>query len=417
MLNNSFRQFNLSDFFIEKLNNRKILNPTKIQLEVIPKILSEEDVIAQSKTGTGKTIAYLIPLLQLIIKNQTNLLIIAPTNELSAQIYRELNYYKDGTEIKAVLLNGGIDFNTQINDLKKGYDILIGVPGRILKLINHGYLKLNLIKKIVIDEADFLIDLGFINDLERILSLAKNFNQLMIFSATLSKKTKKILDMIHNQKYSIRVDAKNKIPENIKNYFIPIIDEEREETLIKLLNSINPFLSIIFVRTKEESKFIFKKLKELKFLAGCLNGDLSHSVRKRTINDFKGAKIQYLVATDLASRGLDIESITHIINYTLPLNELDYLHRAGRTGRMNDNGKVYTLCNELDEGYIKKYSINLDFKLNPVAIKNNDIKPLKNYEGVKPRLNLDDLKKIKSIKKKKEKFKDGKKKKRSKKRR
>ena len=336
---------------------------------------------------------------------------------MSAQINKELNYYKNETKIKNILLNGGIDINTQINDLKKGYDILVGVPGRILKLIDQGHLKLNLIKKVVIDEADFLIDLGFIKDLERILSLAKNYNQLMIFSATLSKKTKKVLDVIHNQKYSVRINAKNRIPENIKNFFIPVIDEERDNILINLLHSINPFLSIIFVRTKKESKFLYKKLKELNFLVGCLNGDLTHTQRKRIINNFKEAKIQYLVATDLASRGLDIESITHIINYSLPLNELDYLHRAGRTGRMNENGTVYTLCNELDEGYIKKYSINLNFKLSPVTIKNNNIEFLKNYEGVKPRLNLDDLKKLKSMKKKKEKLKNGKKKKRSKQRR
>lgn len=417
MLNNSFNNFKIKKILIDKLRERNIVNPTKIQLEVIPKILAEEDVIAQSRTGTGKTIAYLIPLLHLILKKNTNVLIIAPTKELSSQIYKELLYYINGTNLKSVLLIGGVDIKTQIDALGKDYNILVGVPGRIIKLIDQGALKLAQIKKIVIDEADFLIDLGFIKDLERIFSLTKNLNQLMIFSATLSTKTKKVLDVIHNQKYSVRVDAKNKIPINIKNCFIPIIEDQRENILIKLLNSINPFLSIIFVRTKEESIYLFKKLKEEGFLVGCLNGDLSPSQRKRAINDFRKAKIQYLVATDLASRGLDVESITHIINYTLPLNELDYLHRAGRTGRMNESGEVYTLCNELDEGYIRKYSINLDFNLFPVAIKNKSIELLKQYSGVKPRLNLNDLKKIKSKSKNKEKIRDGKKKKRSKKRR
>lgn len=417
MLNNSFNNFNIKKNLIEKLTERKIVNPTEIQLEVIPKILAREDVIAQSKTGTGKTIAYLIPLLHLVLKEHTNVLIIAPTKELSFQIYEELLYYINGTNLKSVLLNGGVDINIQIEALKKDYSVLVGVPGRILKLVDQGALKLNQLKKLVIDEADFLIDLGFIKDLEQIFSSAKNLDQIMIFSATLTAKTKKILDVAHNQKYSIRVDAKNKIPENIKNYFIPIIEEERDNILIKLLNSINPFLSIIFVRTKEESKYIYKKLKDASFLVGCLNGDLLPSQRKRAINDFKKARTQYLVATDLASRGLDVESITDIINYSLPLNELDYLHRAGRTGRMNKNGAVYTLCNELDEGYIRKYSMNLDFNLFPVTVKNNRIELLKDYKGVKPRLNLNDLKKIKSKSKKKEKIIDGKKKRRSKKRR
>ncbi len=403
MLNNLFNNFNIKKNLVEKLTERNIFNPTKIQLEVIPKILAREDVIAQSKTGTGKTIAYLIPLIHLVLKEQTNLLIIAPTKELSFQIYEELLYFINGTNLKSALLIGGVDINAQIESLRNECSILIGVPGRIIKLVDQGSLKLNQIKKIVIDEADFLIDLGFIKDLERIFSLTKSLDQLMVFSATLSAKTKKILDVAHNQKYSARIDAKNKIPVNIKNYFIPISEDQRESILIKLLNSINPFLSIIFVRTKEESMFLYKKLKKANFLVGCLNGDLMPSQRKRAVNDFRKAKTQYLVATDLASRGLDVDSITHIINYTLPLNELDYLHRAGRTGRMDDNGEVYTLCNELDEGYLRKYSINLDFNLFPVTVTNNCIESIKKYKGVKPRLNLNDLKKIKNKSSKKDK--------------
>ncbi len=283
-------------------------------------------------------------------------------------------------------------------------------------LVYPQFLKLNLIKKIVIDEADFIIDLGFLKDLKQILSLIKSIDQMMIFSATLTNNTKRILDIIHNQKYGVRIDAKNRIPDNIENYFIPVIDEERENILVKLMNILNPFLSIIFVRTKEEAKYLYNKLRKLNFLIGSLHGDLTPSQRKRSINDFKSAKIQYLVATDLASRGLDVESITQIINFTLPLNELDYLHRAGRTGRMNEKGEVYTLCNELDEGYLKKYAVNLDFKLYAVRIRNNKIELLKDYEGVKPRFNLSDIKKQKRIKKR-ENTRHGKEKKRNKKRR
>lgn len=414
--NNTFKDIEIDDFFIDKLNKKNIHDPTRIQLEVIPRILKGEDVIAQSKTGTGKTIAYILPLLQSILKTKTNLLILAPTNELVSQIYNELLYYKEGLEINSILLKGGEDINKQIIALKKDFNIIAGVPGRILKLIDQGFLKLNSFKKIVIDEADFIIDLGFLNDLKHILSLIKNIDQMMIFSATLTNNTKRILDLIHNQKYGVRIDAKNRIPENIENYFIPIIDEERENTLLKLMGIINPFLSIIFVRTKEEAKYLYNKLKKNNFLIVSLHGDLTPSQRKRSINDFKSAKVQYLVATDLASRGLDVEAITQIINYTLPMNELDYLHRAGRTGRMNEKGSVYTLCNELDEGYLKKYALNLDFKLYPVKIKNNEIEINKDYEGVKPRLNLKDILRQKKIKKR-ENLKYGKEKKRSKKRR
>ena len=221
--------------------------------------------------------------------------------------------------------------------------------------------------------------------------------------------------MLHNQKYSARVDVKNRLPNCIENFFSPIINDEREKALIKLLNYINPYLCIIFTRTKEINRYLYKKLKENKISVGCLDGDLSFSQRKRAIENFKNAKIQYLVATDLASRGLDVEAITHIINYNLPVNELDYLHRAGRTGRMQEKGSVYSLCNELDEGYLKKYAINLNFELKPVIIKNDKIIIDLKYKGVKPRFNIMELKKQEKLKQKKKKVKNGKREKRNKK--
>ena len=412
---NTFEQLNIDSFFIDKLYSKNITIPTKIQQEVIPRILKEKDVIAQSETGTGKTIAYIVPLLQLLLKNRDKILIIAPTNELLSQIYKEITFFAKNLPVNIILLSGGKPIEKQVDNLKKKFDIIIGVPGRILKLVEQGNLKLSIIKKNVLDEADFLIDLGFLEDIKKIFSFTKNITQLMVFSATLSQKTKKILDIIHTQKYSARVNAKNMLPKKIENYFFPIKDSDREKTLLKLINNINPYLCIIFVRTKELSNWLFKILKEKKILVGCLNGSLTHSQRKRSIQEFRDAKIQYLVATDLASRGLDVESITHIINYNLPVNELDYLHRAGRTGRMNDNGLVYSLCNELDEGYLKKYAVNLNFELKPVDFKNDKIQIYFNYKGVKPRFNITELKQKEKIKQK-EKEKNGKKKKRNKKR-
>ena len=414
----TFNDFGINRNFIEKFKERKITIPTEIQREIIPRILSGKDVIGQSRTGTGKTIAYLIPLLQLIISKKATVLIIAPTKELSIQIYNEALYYADGLDIKTVLLTGGENIIKQSEALKKGFDIIVAVPGRLIKLIEEDHLKLSSVKKVVLDEADFLIDLGFLKDVEKIFSYIKNLEQLMIFSATLSAKTKRILDIVKNQKISVRVDSKNSLPQNIENYFFPIQNQERISVLLKIIDIISPFLSIIFVRTKEESRFLYLKLKEKKINVGMLNGDMAPSLRKKVIKDFKSAKLQYLVSTDLASRGLDLESITHIINYTLPVDELDYLHRAGRTARMNDKGIVYSLCNEIDEAYLKKYAINLGFDLKPVEIRNKKIELFK-YTGVKPRFNLEEIKKRQKIElsKKKEKVRYADKKNRSKKRR
>ncbi len=416
----SFKDFGFNEDILKKLEKRNITVPTRIQQEVIPKILKGEDVIAQSKTGTGKTLSYLLPLLKLLEDKLEPVLIIAPTKELAIQIYNEFCYYSDGMNIKIILLIGGENIEKQADKLKNGYDIVIGVTGRILKLIENGFLKPSFFKKLILDEADFLIDLGFLNDLQKIFNLLKNMNQFMLFSATLSDKTKKILDIAKSQRNSVRVDAKNRLPENIKNFFIPLFERSRDEVLLALLKNINPFLCIIFVRTKKESVWLYNLLKNENYEVGCLNGDLSPSERKKELNKFREAKLQYLVATDLASRGLDIEGINYIINYTVPLREIDYLHRAGRTGRLNQEGIVYSLCNELDEGYLKKYAYYLEINLVPVKIDKQGIVELKDYVGVKPRFNLKDkefiekAKKINKIKKEKEKPKDVIKKRRSK---
>ncbi|MBN2546395.1 MAG: DEAD/DEAH box helicase [Spirochaetes bacterium] len=387
---NDFKKFNIDNSLIEKLNKRNIITPTDIQNEVIPKILKGEDVIAQSKTGTGKTIAYLIPLIDLMLKKRQNILIISPTKELARQIYTEIEYFTENLNIKTILLISGYPIEDQIKKLKQQNEIIVGVTGRIIKLIKSGDLKLGNIKKIVLDETDFLIDLGFLSDIKIILEYSKNINQLMIFSATLSSKTKKIIDIVKNQKYSARVDSKNSLPENIENYFFPVEDIHREEMLYKIISAINPYLSIIFVRTKDISNYLYKRMKEKNIKVSILNGGLTSGERKRNIKDFSEAKTQYLVSTDLASRGIDIEAITHIINYNLPVNELDYLHRAGRTGRMDSKGIVYSLCNELDEGYLKKYAAKLEFKLYPAKITNNKIETDNRYSGVKPRFNLNE---------------------------
>lgn len=399
MSKNEFAKFQLNSFLLEKLDQRKITKPTKIQEEVIPKLLKGEDIIAQSKTGTGKTLSYLLPLIESQIKHKSSsCLIIAPTKELARQIYEEAVYYAEGQNMPLpVLLIPGKELKKQLNELKKNHSFVIGVPGRILKANEIGALKLSFIKKLILDEADFLIDLGFIGDLRKIFQLTKNREQLLIFSATLSAQTKKVIDLAHYQNQASRVD-KNELPSSIENLFYPIENDlEREKTLFKLLKGINPFLSIIFTRTREESEHIYDILKRNGENVSLLNGNLQAGQRKKIIQDFKKAKVQYLVATDLASRGLDVEGITHIINFTLPHNELDYIHRAGRTGRMGKNGVVISICNKLDEGYLKKYCYRIQIPLQAIKINNERIEIDKTYKGTKPRFNLNELKSMEKI--------------------
>ncbi len=394
---NLFKKYNIDKRIIDKLEVNRITVPTKIQEDVIPAILNGKDAIAQSRTGSGKTLAYLIPLFDNVYKKKEKIIIIAPTNELVKQIHQEALRISDET-ITIISASGGENISTQISSIKKGFDVLIGVTGRIIKLIESGALKAGIFKKMVLDEVDFMIDLGFYPDLQKIFGYAPNINQFMVFSATMSQKTKGILDLMHNQKYAYRPDAKNLIPENISNFFIPIKEkEERLSVLIELTKIANPYLAIIFARTRDEVDWLYNKLKDNSIDVVKLSGALTPQQRKKALVQFKDAKTQYLLSTDLASRGLDVESVTHIINYNLPYNSIDFVHRAGRTGRMENKGIVISICNPLDEGYLKKYAFELGFNPIPVKIENSRLVEDSNHKGVKPRFSLTEIQKNKRV--------------------
>jgi superfamily II DNA/RNA helicase len=397
----TFNDMGLKAVYCNKLADNGITKPTRIQAESMPRILKGEDLIAQSMTGTGKTVAYLLPLLQSIESRGTSAMIIAPTKELASQIHSEAVKYKTSDTVTLHLLTGGTPVERQQHLLEQSEsNLIIGVPGRINTLIESGAIKPAKVRIMVLDEADFLIDLGFVSEIEKFISQCRHCDQILIFAATLSEKTKEKLDLIHNQKFATRVHA-NALPDSITNWFIPVEDSKREETLYNLLDVINPYLAIIFVRTKKDCQDLYNKLKARGINTGNLHGSLAPSQRKKQIQSFKKAKTQYLVATDLASRGLDIESVTHIINYHLPVSQNDYVHRAGRTGRMEQSGDIISLCNELDEGYLKKYAFYLDVELKAARLRDGRLQHETGYEGVKPRFNLDDLKKKKHVIKKK----------------
>ncbi|HPO50583.1 MAG TPA: DEAD/DEAH box helicase, partial [Spirochaetota bacterium] len=292
MENNQFTKFKLDEKLIRKLEEKRITVPTKIQDEVIPKIFKGENIIAQSKTGTGKTLSYLLPSIQKNLNKNCQTLIIAPTKELANQIYKEASYYAKDFDLKIILLTGGGEIEKQESKLKNGFDIIIGVTGRILKIFDENKLKLSGIKSIILDEVDFLVELGFIDDIKKILGESKRLDNLLVFSATMSTKTKNIVAALNPKRGSSRIDAKIKLPENITNYFFPLKkDEERDKYLTTILKNINPYLCIIFVRTKKESIWLYNILKENGYLAGVLNGELTPSQRKNVMEDFKSTKI------------------------------------------------------------------------------------------------------------------------------
>ena len=317
--------------------------PTPIQDQTIMPILEGKDVIGIANTGTGKTAAFLIPLLDKILKNpQEKVLIVTPTRELAMQINSETKDFSQRTNIRAVICIGGTNINQQKIYLKQGYNFLIGTPGRIKDLIREKAIFLESFRSVVLDETDRMVDIGFISDIKYFISLLPKERQSLFFSATVSDKVKEIIDQFVKNPVTISV-KKEEITNNIEQNIILVNDKKKKiEQLHDLLINQEFEKVLIFGRTKWGVQKLSDELVKRGFKAGSIHGDKRQSQRQKTLQDFKINKIKILLATDVASRGLDIKDVSHVINYELPETYEDYIHRIGRTGRENKKGTALT---------------------------------------------------------------------------
>lgn len=366
----SFIELGLSEKYSNTLAKNRIYKPTSIQKNTFYHILDGKDVIASAKTGSGKTLAFLLPLLERYYKDDNDLdiasssgdsakknkekkrkpriLILAPTRELAAQIDKSISLVSDS--ISTLAAYGGKDINSQINSLNRGVDIITATPGRLLDHLNRNSLDLSHIEAIVIDEIDNMLLMGFEKDIESIYKYIpkrqKNNVQWLFFSATIDKKTKK-LAYKYSDNFTIIEEKEEKLPK-IKERFIHTTDRNKYDDLFNLLRDENPFMAIIFTRTKARADKLEEKMKAEGFNCEKIHSDISQNKRERTLRDFKNLKIQYIIATDIAQRGLDIDGITHIINFDAPERQEDYIHRIGRTARMGKDGESITFLTEKD---------------------------------------------------------------------
>ena len=358
MNESKFERFNLKPFIIESVKELGFFEPTEIQERLIPTVLKGDSVIGQSQTGTGKTHAYLLPMIQKVnpYKEAVQAIITAPTRELATQIYQEvLKITKNSEEEIAVRLYiGGTDKQRTIEKLKHQPHIVVGTPGRINDLVKEQALFVHSAPILIIDEADLMLEMGFLEDVDQIASRMAETLQMLIFSATIPEKLKPFLKKyMENPKY-IQVEPKQVTAAKIDHYLLPARHRNKLELVFQALETFNPYLAIVFTNTKKKADEVADRLIGKGLKVGRIHGDLSPRERKQMMKQILDLDYQYIVATDLAARGIDIQGISHVINYELP-SDLDfYIHRVGRTARAGYSGIALTIYEDRDEDALNK---------------------------------------------------------------
>ncbi|HAI95225.1 TPA: hypothetical protein DHW62_04360 [candidate division WWE3 bacterium] len=341
--NMTFSDYTLVQSLQKNISKKSYLHPTKIQAEIIPQILSGQDVLGVACTGSGKTAAYLIPMINKIMKNQgQKCLIIAPTRELINQIRTEYSLLISGTHLRDVVIMGGASYSEQIRLIKKNPHFVIATPGRLLDLCERKQIDLSSFNNIILDEVDEMLDMGFINDVKKIVAKLNNSRQSLFFSATLSKKSEEVANSLLRNPYKVEIEKQ----EAVKNVDQDIVRIDSSKSKIEVLHGllINADFKrvLVFSKTKRGAEEISSELRKRGHKSGALHGNKSLGQRSKVLNEFKRYEIDILVATDVASRGIDVPDITHVINYDPPATFTDYIHRVGRTGRMGKKGVALT---------------------------------------------------------------------------
>jgi len=344
----SFTQFHFHPGIQSGIRDAGYTSPTPIQQKAIPPILDGKDILGLAQTGTGKTVAFVLPILQRLLKTHRTTsslspsgLIMAPTRELAEQIHESITMMAIHTPVKSVAVYGGVGKHLQIGSLKQGVDIVVACPGRLLDLMNEKAMSLRGIDTLVLDEADQMLDMGFLPDIRRIIrSLPKN-RQNLVFSATMPKMISNLVQDILNHPITIQVNQTGPAPRIAHGRFN--VQKEKRTDLLKTLFAKNGMAStIVFTRTKHKAKSLADQLKKSGFNAVSLQGNLSQNQRRRAMDGFRSGSFKILVATDIAARGIDVSGVSHVINYDLPDTVETYIHRTGRTGRANQAGQAYT---------------------------------------------------------------------------
>jgi len=359
MLSMSFNSLGLADAILKAVSTQGYSTPTPIQKKVIPVILEGKDVLASAQTGTGKTAGFTLPILQILTSGQQlrnrpiRSLILTPTRELAAQIFENVKDYSKFLDIKSAVIFGGVNQNPQVQTLRSGVDILIATPGRLLDLQNQGLLSLAKVEILVLDEADRMLDMGFLRDIKKILNILPIKRQNLLFSATFSKEIKQLAQGILNHPITVEATPGNTTAEMVNHKIYRVDKGKKTELIIKLIMDGNWQQVLVFTRTKHGANKLCEKMQKKGLTAAAIHGNKTQGARTKALAGFKDAAIRVLVATDIAARGLDIPLLPHVVNFELPNISEDYIHRIGRTGRAGSSGDAISLVSHDEEEYVK----------------------------------------------------------------
>lgn len=357
-----FTEMNLKPQFLEALKKQEITELTNVQDKTIPVMLKGKDIIVRSKTGSGKTIAFLLPIMQNLHPTGLQALILAPTRELALQTEKEIR--KLDKTVKSLTVYGGVSINPQIEKLQYGVQIVVGTPGRILDHMERGTIDLSKLRWAVLDEADRMLDMGFIEDVHRILSATPKNRQTTLFSATMPAEIMMLTqDCMKPDAERIILEQDEITVKKIRQVCYGLDQKEKLDTLVKVLRRPEVKKVMIFCNTKSWADSLGRILRNKGFRVGSLHSALSQQRRNVVIQDFKESRFNVLVATDVAARGLYIDDVTHVINYDLPKNPKDYIHRIGRTGRAGEEGDAISFCTQKDEPMLKNIEREIQMTL------------------------------------------------------
>lgn len=365
-----FNELKLHELLLKNLENAGYITPTPIQAEAIPHLLEGHDLLGIAQTGTGKTAAFTLPMLQRLGNRDFSLmpcepraLILAPTRELASQIKESLEKYGEGSKLKYAVIFGGVGQGAQVNALRNGLDILVATPGRLLDLMNQGHCRLGRVEIFVLDEADRMLDMGFINDIRKIIPKLPLKKQTLLFSATMPNEIASLAAKLLNKPKKVEVTPPSTTVEKIDQRIIHVKKADKYQLLRKIINEESTELTLVFTRTKHGANKIVDYLTFHKIPCAAIHGNKSQTARELALENFKQGKIKVLIATDIAARGIDVQGISHVVNYDLPVEAESYVHRIGRTARAGKEGDAISFCDETERDALKRIEKIIGLKL------------------------------------------------------
>jgi ATP-dependent RNA helicase RhlE len=340
-----FSKLGLSSPILDGVRAMGYVEPTPIQLRAIPLILAGQDVIGSAQTGTGKTAAFALPILSQLGQHtpQPRLLVLEPTRELAAQVETAIHDFARFTDLRTAVVFGGVGYGRQRDALQAGVDVLVATPGRLLDLMQQGACKVDRVKFLVLDEADRMLDMGFLPDVRRILDRCPRERHTSLFSATVPPEIETLIHWAMRKPQTIEIGARRTPKDTVKHVIYPVSDYQKADLLLELLGRVNYESVIVFCRTKHGADRVAHLLKKSNHAVAVLHSNRTQREREQALRGFREGRFEVLVATDIAARGLDIADVSHVVNYDVPQHPEDYIHRIGRTGRMEATGDAYTL--------------------------------------------------------------------------